>query len=557
MISLQTGQANPFRSYRDIATVAAMMSLFRTYRYPLLSGLLLGLSGAQVGPPPLTLGLSWLVWVGAIPWLLWLWRGQHPFRHAALGSGIVGLVWHAITLHWMLWLHPLTWTGVSSAVSAAIAVGAWLLWSSLGGVAMVFAGLAAAWLAQWCQRGNGATYYHKALWVLGLALLWPWAHIGLAALTDIYIVWVDPVTPLAAWPGIRGLLGHMPLTLLWSVVLVINGALAWAFTRRKHCTKHVAILAFITQQAIITLLAILFIINPIGLLLDVPANRFAGGLHTPWVIVQKNLPISAIRAPAAKTPSPTAYLTHLHTAEYLPGTTIILPEEGILRGWVPLENPTSNPDYRALQALARTRQWTIITGASTHTTPPHSSALHPPTILFNSLLVLSPHNTQAYHKHTRVPFGETLPNGLRLFSKTPLNGWLYRLANTVHFPYIPLFTAGALSQPPLTPNNTLSLHPSICFELALKPYQPPTSHASPTTWMVNVSNLGWFHGNQALARQFWQKGQLAAAVHHQPLAIAANTGPSGIIDATGAPATNTPLPLNTNTTGGWTSAVAP
>ncbi len=519
-----------------------MMTLFRTYRYPLLSGVLLGLSGAQVGPTALTAGLAWLVWVAAIPWLLWLWQKSTNLKHATIGSALMGFVWHAITLHWMLWLHPLNWAGVSSVESIGIALGAWLLWSLLGGGAILFVGIIARQLAQWCHRNNRTTNAYKALWILIIGLLWPWAHIGMAQLTDIYILWADPITPLANWPGIRGLLGTIPLTLLWSMVLVINGALAWAWSRHK-AGQHQAL------AILAGCLVSLCIANPISFFVKPPKNVYASGLQKPWVIYQKNLPISAIRAPEAATPNPSPYLTELQKATYAPGATIVLPEEGIIRGWIRLESPTNNPDYHALQTLAHGRQWTIITGASTLTTQPYSPAARPPTLLYNSLLVISPHKMQAYHKHYRVPFGETMPNGLRVLSKTPLNGWLTQLARTVKFPYIPMFTAGANNQQPLQSNKSLFIHPSICFELALKPFQSRNTNAAPTTWMVNTSNLGWFHGNRALARQFWHKGKLAAAVHHQPLAIAANTGPSGIIDATGNCHFN--LPINIDISAGW------
>jgi apolipoprotein N-acyltransferase len=53
------------------------------------------------------------------------------------------------------------------------------------------------------------------------------------------------------------------------------------------------------------------------------------------------------------------------------------------------------------------------------------------------------------------------------------------------------------------------------------------------TLLVNVSNLGWFHGNRMIATQFLKAGQMRAAENALPLAISANTGPTALIDGNG------------------------
>jgi apolipoprotein N-acyltransferase len=90
----------------------------------------------------------------------------------------------------------------------------------------------------------------------------------------------------------------------------------------------------------------------------------------------------------------------------------------------------------------------------------------------------------------------------------------------------PLEVVPAEGQPPAR------LGGLICFEL-IYPELAARHRERGATLLVNSSNLGWFHGNRLLWRQFLAIGQIRAAENRMPLVISANTGVSALISSRG------------------------
>jgi apolipoprotein N-acyltransferase len=125
-----------------------------------------------------------------------------------------------------------------------------------------------------------------------------------------------------------------------------------------------------------------------------------------------------------------------------------------------------------------------------------------------------------YSKRHLVPFGEYVPWGFHGFMR-----WL-------HIP-IGDQDAGAAGQAPMTLAGQ-RIAVNICFEslfgeLLRDAWRDP--QAAPTL-VLNLSNLAWFHGSDALA-QHLQIGRMRALETGRPLLQATNTGATALVDPDG------------------------
>lgn len=124
----------------------------------------------------------------------------------------------------------------------------------------------------------------------------------------------------------------------------------------------------------------------------------------------------------------------------------------------------------------------------------------------------------SYRKQHLVPFGEFLP----------LPGLFGRLLATLEIPMSD-FSRGAPGQAQLTAAGH-AIGVSVCYEDA---FGEEVINALPTaTLLVNVSEDSWF-GNSLAPHQRVQMARVRALETGRPLARAANTGPSVLIDHRG------------------------
>ena len=151
---------------------------------------------------------------------------------------------------------------------------------------------------------------------------------------------------------------------------------------------------------------------------------------------------------------------------------------------------------------------------------------------FNSMVVLDPQGgvVQTYDKHHLVPFGEYMPLG-DLMSRFGIRGLAAQFGNGYAAgPGARLLDFGPLGQ----------ALPLICYEAVF-------AHdvgAAPTrpAFLIQITNDAWF-GRGAGPKQHLAQARMRAIEQGLPLARAANTGISAMIDPNGRIVAS--LPLNT------------
>lgn len=161
----------------------------------------------------------------------------------------------------------------------------------------------------------------------------------------------------------------------------------------------------------------------------------------------------------------------------------------------------------------------LITGA---VRPPDAAPPGVPvTRAYNSIYVLDHDGTilSIYDKLHLVPFGEFLP-----FQST-MERLGFTQVTKVQGGFIPGTRRKAIDLP-----NAPRMLPLICYE-AIFPGDVVAREERPA-WIVNVTNDGWF-GNSAGPYQHLQQARLRAIEEGLPIARAANTGVSAVIDPLG------------------------
>jgi apolipoprotein N-acyltransferase len=141
--------------------------------------------------------------------------------------------------------------------------------------------------------------------------------------------------------------------------------------------------------------------------------------------------------------------------------------------------------------------------------------------VFNSLYVIGDDGTirDAFDKVHLVPFGEYLP----------FEGWLRQLGFRQMVALPGGFDAGRrLRTLPL--EHAPAFGPLICYEIIFP--GAVTDPANRPSWFVNVTNDGWF-GDTPGPRQHLQQAVVRAVEEGLPVARAANSGISAIIDPYG------------------------
>jgi apolipoprotein N-acyltransferase len=136
----------------------------------------------------------------------------------------------------------------------------------------------------------------------------------------------------------------------------------------------------------------------------------------------------------------------------------------------------------------------------------------------NSVVFLNKDMTalQAYDKHHLVPFGEFIP-----------------LQNWIPLKPVAAFRGFQRGSGPATVERDSSpaFSPLICYEIIF-PDAVIDKHAKRPSWIVNVTNDGWY-GDSAGPYQHFAQTRLRAIEEGLPVVRAANTGISGVIDPYG------------------------
>lgn len=477
-------------------------------------GLLLGLTSPGL---PLS-GYLWpWVWVGLLPWFRSILSPQSHSTRRLCHSFIFGTVYHAIFLCWVLGLHPLTWVGLNPLQSAWVTVGAWALWSILGGVLWLVLGEALRALYQLINPSTLAGCWGIAL-LFGLA--WVLVQQGYPSLVNWYVPWASLSLSQVTIPLIQPLFQYLPPGGVTALIITINTGLAFQWHRPHAANK-------VVYSTISILIGLAIISN-----VNTPSIAHTSIAPFNFEIWQGNLPIGIIRNPKAQPSHSTRYVNALaNNTDIKPDTTLLWPEEGAIFGVLNPIAPKKHPQYDKLQQWVNHRlpQGQLIFGLTT--VQPTSR----PSNYYNSLIHVPPQQSQSsktleshlYHKQHLVPFGETVPSGLAIL---PSMLWP-TLMQWLQVPYIPRLSKGQRAKP-FNLSDSIKLGPMICFEITQSQLAQHYKHQGVDA-LFNSANLGWFHHHPTLAQQYLRYGQLRALETGLPVLISANSGPSAIIDAQG------------------------
>lgn len=140
--------------------------------------------------------------------------------------------------------------------------------------------------------------------------------------------------------------------------------------------------------------------------------------------------------------------------------------------------------------------------------------------LYNSMMAFDSTDThQVYQKQRLVPFGEYVP----------MRGLFNILPDIANQKHLQTQSQGATNQSPFTIKGTKAAA-AICYEVA---YPETTRHNSAdANFIVTVSNDAWF-GTTSGPHQHLQMVQMRARELERPVARAANTGITALIDTHG------------------------
>ena len=149
-------------------------------------------------------------------------------------------VWASENFFWMMpppGITPLdfTFTVVAYSIACAVALSA-VIWTGIGGMPAAFLG-GAFWAQYWPSERDGVPVtWLFAIYILGVGLLVPLAHVGMDRLGQMprpraWVLWVAPVMALLVW-GAQGASDLNPYRLMLLVILALVLWTMWRLGKR-------------------------------------------------------------------------------------------------------------------------------------------------------------------------------------------------------------------------------------------------------------------------------------------------------------------------------------
>jgi apolipoprotein N-acyltransferase len=442
----------------------------------------------RAGEVRFDLGIA-LGWVALAPLARGL-RGLGP--RAAFGRAFgAGSAAFAIALWWIYVVvcvhgHAAPLVGVLATALLAVVLGA-----HLGA-----AGALASWLEP--RAGGLALWVWPAVFVVqeklrGVLLFggFPWAELGHAAHAD------PPLRELAALGGVYGL----------SFLLALAGSL-------------------LARGRLRAALGLCAAAHAAGILLGLAARPDPAAQPLRVGIVQASIPQGEKWDPAR---AGAAFAAHLElsgsAAASGPLDLVIWPETAVP---VLLE---ADPGARAaLHELARRERLPLLVGGIGIEGGAHERDLR----FFNSVFAVDADGAfvDRYDKSKLVPFGEYVP--LR-----GMLGFLDALATGLATTDVTQGDGARLLRGIAPLRGERAAAPLICYE-AIYPELVRRAVLGGARLLLNLTNDAWY-GRSSAPEQFLAIAAMRAAEHGVPMARAANTGISAVIDARGTVLESTPL----------------
>lgn len=464
----------------------------------------------------------WLAWIGLVP-LLVLLRGARSATEATLTGLAFGLGYYLVSLSWYLGLFPLRWLGLDDWLGIQVAAFIWFV-ESLHEALLI----AAFSFLIYCLplRAGFLPYFRRPFfpYLLSVPILWVFLHWTVAT-SEVFLG--IPVNQLAysqaqqleliqlsrfGGSGLIDFILVLSNTVIAAFVLEIS-PLARHFDNRvdRLSTKTGASLDLIAAVVLIAMAFWWGSIELKGIASKVqPEIALLENPQTPPVevaLIQGNISIEEDRL---KTSTPYEIAERYGRLIKNLGVSIMVLPEGVINS----SQLTPGLLLSRLKHISNFERNEIVVGTA-------ESSDH---ISVSGARIISPFTSteDLYIKRRLMPFLEFTPSGL--FNSSTSNSFTNKLPVTSK-------TVLASHSIHLLKSAWGKIGVSICLEV-IYPHLIAEEVRHGASLLINLSNLGWFHGS------FVNKQILAAAVFRAVengrfMILSTNTGISAIIDPAG------------------------
>ena len=460
-----------------------MQSLLLCVCLSLLSGVLTGL--------PLALNqLAPLAYIALIPYFLVLFRcfGRKKAKGALLCSFVFGFSYNLTAFGWISQMHPLYFTGMSTAASFALCYGGTLLLSVLFSLGFILYGFLMR-----LSCGTETVMKHRYLAVPLAASLWALLEAS-QEIGTFAVPWARLAVGQASYRLLIGSAGSFGCLFVGAVVVAVNASLAVALSEKQTAKRAVSAAA-----------AVCIVALNIGIsALSSPAGT-DGTLEI--AIIQGNIPTNEKWEDPAI--SADTYIAMLESLDGDAPDVVLLPETAVT-----FDITDSPPRLRRILAFAYKNHCTVLFG--TYMFDENGNC-------FNTVREADETGLtdNCYAKQRLVPFGEYLPF------------YDFFLKNLPAVTQLELFSASLSSGDSvgIFDRGGVGIGTLICFD-SLFPSLSRKAVSEGANVMFIATNDGWFSDTYAV--NIHNSAAKVRAVETGRYYIrAANTGISSVISPTG------------------------
>jgi apolipoprotein N-acyltransferase len=454
------------------------------------------LSGAITGTAAPGLDQWYFAWAGFIPLILILYFEKSLPKSATYASGF-GFFYHLVYLSWFAGLHPLHWMGLNTISSICLAAFVLMFLSFHQALSVMFFGIMTTYVL---KLPYIRTLLIPAGWVLIMEIIsaqgpfaLPWAMISYTQYQIYSFIQLASIT---------GATGITYIVLLFNTIVAL--LLIHIIEYKKDYTS-VKGKTFAGYGFLLAILALaILMVNLYG------QKRFLSFQDDGDItvsVLQAAFPVEEFRT--GRVSAEKELNTYIELILKSPEGIIVLPE-GAITSY--LREPKNKDMLEILKEAATLKESSLILG--TYDRPEFGES--------NAVMAINPYkeSVSIYHKRFLVPFGEYTP--FREFLPGPLED-LFSLSSTRDF------VEG--KEAVLLDTIAGSAGALICFE-AIFPDMSKEMVNSGAEFLVNVSNLGWFHAS-IVSRQFIAFCTFRAIENDRYFVVSINSGSSAIINPRG------------------------
>lgn len=479
-------------------------------------GTLLGLSSAGFD-------VWWLAWIGLAPLLVLARTSQGKFEAALVGL-VFGMGYYMVAMSWYLGLVPMQWLGLADWLAIQAAVIVWVVESFHQ--AILFAGFAV--MVHWVPLRPGFVPHPLRRpffsYLFSVPLLWiffQWViapqefFIGIPICQLAYSQYKQlPVIQVASVGG-SGLLDF--------IIVMANAAVANLIIENTKLATKLGERADGIRTRVGSWVDASIIALSIGLLsfwgqaqiedtsrltqLDRATEMNPQAPPVPVTVVQGNVTIEEDRL---HTTTPTEIAARYANLSHSHGAAILFLPEGVIN----TAQMAKGMLLGRLKEICSKEKKEAVVGSIEVLGKEKLNAVR--------IIGLEQVQDNMYIKHRLVPFGEFAPLGP--FGERIPENLMERIPGTRES-----FLKAQKTQ--LLGSIWGKIGMSICVEV-IYPRLIADEVRRGATLLVNVSNLGWFHGS-SLNRQIVAASALRAVENGRYLVLATNTGMSAVIDPSG------------------------